>query len=765
MPSRLLLIMFLLFQITTYTWGQHECQMHLVEESFQNPIDQEKHVLSCSMLGGISSVRDLSPSQRAIIDVTKLPYQPIKEVNLVFHVFQKEGGNPGNFSNSSQDLNYLLDLVHHPSFGINALHSDMCNDDTDIQDSRIRFKLSQEDIFFWKNNESWSNGHWWCSNADGGAWNVQRSRNDFNEYVEGPTGDVNLSLAQKDAIHIMFYEASKRVTDSIDVIGGGFANGIGSRDHQNYIVLTAKYSEYVDSSMQMTAKQGWILAHEIGHLMGVYHPWQDPDVGVLSPDSSSIMSYSNERCRFTKEHIQTFHFHLNGNKKTPTNYTTLIDAVCTESCEDKYPPIVIPMGESVVWGEDVQLNSGVVIENGGSLLIDNCTVGMPKYAIIQVKEGGLLEVKDATITNNCGEYWEHIEVNGDPQSSQIPTKQGKLILRNSVIEYAKTGVLLDEEGDNGFNGGGILDAQGTTFLNCKRGVSFITYAGDNTTKIDNCDFIVNDDYIGNSYQKGLISMWQVDGVEIENSNFKNETSGPINRFSGIYALNSGFSVTDNCSFDNFNHAVFVRRYGGGSNQVEIYDNDFTNNNYAIRLIDNQNVDVKCNRIEISNTYGLHINTIDNLVRLVWLFTNNWWGDSSGPYHSVSNTSGTGAEISNNIPSFDFNPWLTTSDAKCSPGGKEGEGGKKKEGELYGDNDDVDVIFFQGSSLIFIESSVSEVLKASLLSLEGRHVPVNLQFSENRRSLELTFLQGIRSGIYVVNIATSNGFEVKKIFIH
>lgn len=99
---------------------------------------------------------------------------------------------------------------------------------------------------------------------------------------------------------------------------------------------------------------------------------------------------------------------------------------------------------------------------------------------------------------------------------------------------------------------------------------------------------------------------------------------------GIYCMDSSSPVIDSCMISN-NHGdgVYLQPilYGGPSCPVLHYNNIVDNEGYGVNNTDST--------IFIDATY-------------------NWWGDTTGPYHSMANPNGLGDSVSDYV---DFDPWL------------------------------------------------------------------------------------------------------------
>lgn len=103
--------------------------------------------------------------------------------------------------------------------------------------------------------------------------------------------------------------------------------------------------------------------------------------------------------------------------------------------------------QTTTWDYDRGLDKNLRIENGRKLTIigtinEPTVFSMPKDGRIIVEEGGRLEVINATITNNCGQPWEGIEIKGDVNAPQTAAHQGVVNLNNARIEHAKKNTLV-----------------------------------------------------------------------------------------------------------------------------------------------------------------------------------------------------------------------------------------------------------------------------------------------------------------------------------
>jgi hypothetical protein len=163
-------------------------------------------------------------------------------------------------------------------------------------------------------------------------------------------------------------------------------------------------------------------------------------------------------------------------------------------------------------------------------------VGASQPSEIYIAKGGKLILNNCTVRGisscNGGMQWDGIYIEGDPTKtvSQLATEQGSLVLNNTTIQDALYGITVDgvyyagkstdafwgncenfgvggaghpfpQTSDGWANyrqtylgtgqGGGIVQATSSTFLNCRKGVQFSDYAGPNNSFFTGCIFTNN----------------------------------------------------------------------------------------------------------------------------------------------------------------------------------------------------------------------------------------------------------------------------------
>ncbi|MEY4926130.1 MAG: hypothetical protein RI894_566, partial [Bacteroidota bacterium] len=201
----------------------------------------------------------------------------------------------------------------------------------------------------------------------------------------------------------------------------------------------------------------------------------------------------------------------------------------------------------------------LVIKTGTTLTVQG-TLNMAKGHKITVEAGATLLVDGGTITNKCGEVWDGITVVGQADKRQTPAYQGRVLLRNNaVVEYAKNLMTLGRYYDWGYDvatGGGIVQAENSTFRNNARDVEFMQYHNKatpaaalefaNVSYFKNCTFETTEAYRPSSASlKPHITAWDVYGVRMEGCVFQNTI--PLNAATNAALHRKGMGIYTECA--------------------------------------------------------------------------------------------------------------------------------------------------------------------------------------------------------------------------
>ncbi len=560
-------------------------------------------------------------------------YMPIKNVRLIFHVIQKDDGSD-NFQESSTtnvifddylaQLNWMYSNLKVTNFIVPDCPPG------DIVDSRIRFIKGAPIIFH-------QNTNLWCSGA-------QSSSDDlYDLYV---TANPNLTQDLKEhAVHV-FVVGCSGVVGGVGVFdNAGFSNGIPAESSKSFIVVGGAYHNTVTNPPPATPGNNYnpyadavggvskLWAHELGHLMGLYHSSMvndyccdtDPE-GLLVSDN--MMAYWPHATRvLTACQLARIHYFLEGKCGSNGDCSVINQAVITDYCQkdDSYD-VVIHSGEQVVWEVDRKFTTDIVIEPGAQLTI-KCRIGLPNEANIIVKRGARLFVDGGTITHNktmwwgCDEgQWGGILVYGnadvkqkidmqreDYQLSTADDLPGFVILKNNgTIEYARQAIITGSKNipwpalqDYW---GGLVYAQDFTFRNNHRSAAFMKYEHPDFSAFVNCDFI-NDD--GTADQG--VTDWGANGLSFSNCRFTN-----LNEV-GLITYDASASVLG-CTFTNIHHGIEAfatspvighLKIGGSGSGL---DNLFDSNEVGIYAVGINKFEVINNTFD-HNNFGLSINGV------------------------------------------------------------------------------------------------------------------------------------------------------------
>ncbi|MBM3403740.1 MAG: hypothetical protein FJY10_02480 [Bacteroidetes bacterium] len=298
---------------------------------------------------------------------------------------------------------------------------------------------------------------------------------------------------------------------------------------------------------------------------------------------------------------------INGRSEIALDNITIGPVLPAES------PLVI--SQSTTWNTNRTEYGNVEVADDAVLTILNCVVSMFSNTKIIIKPGGKLILDNATVTNYCpSEWWHGIEVWGNKAEHQFTINgqcaQGILEMKNgSVIENAYNAVTLWHP-DDWNSMGGILIASNSTFLNSRRAVGFMSYHNffpdtlhtrSNLSSMTNCQFIVDNEYIGGESQPlyAHITMWDVEGVRIKGCGFTNNIpyTDNLNRGYGIYSIDANYSVLSHCnsttspcpqgswinsSFHGLNTAIAALD-AASVQAIHVSDASFTDNSIGIKI--------------------------------------------------------------------------------------------------------------------------------------------------------------------------------------
>ncbi len=288
--------------------------------------------------------------------------------------------------------------------------------------------------------------------------------------------------------------------------------------------------------------------------------------------------------------ISFYHF-LNDCAQYETNLSsTQWDNQANVPNDGKFQNITIKTGHTLTIGSNVE----ILFCEGGKLIVE---------------KGAILNLY-GTLTSNCPFGWEGVEVQGDGTTNQYPVgglfPQGTInCFEGSLIENALIGVKL--YGPNVEDAGGIIYADGASFLNNSRSIHFEKFNNYFFTpskqkpyqsSIRDCNFNIDDHYILTTVFKEHIKMHGIFGIHLNGNYFGNDRIFDNPYTSKIYgvgitAIEAGFNVgatalniidepcLPSCNEKNrskfFGLAVGVAVFSGMRNRpFQVYNAEFTN---------------------------------------------------------------------------------------------------------------------------------------------------------------------------------------------
>ncbi|MCD4744692.1 MAG: T9SS type A sorting domain-containing protein [Bacteroidales bacterium] len=324
-------------------------------------------------------------------------------------------------------------------------------------------------------------------------------------------------------------------------------------------------------------------------------------------------------------------------------------------------------GEYIVEGDETWENSrqykDILILDGGTLTITG-RVAMPEDAKIIVERGAKLMIDGGYLTNACSGMWEGVEVWGNSNEPQLVTEQGWVKIQNEgTIENSKMGIYTnrpdpEEEGAfiQGYTGG-IIQASDAHFINNETSVNFYSYEYHSVSWFVNCEFIINDYYIGNINPENFMKITSMDGIRITNSDFINSTSGANNQ-KGIYSINSNIILEGKCTggnpctswdyglFENLEYGIYAT-VSGSETFTDIQHTDFIGNFKGLYLSGMEGAWVTSNYFKVNSAsenlgYGMYLDNCNAYKVEDNLFENTGGGQlgtglvvhNSGPQYNI-----------------------------------------------------------------------------------------------------------------------------------
>ncbi|MEZ5195270.1 MAG: T9SS type A sorting domain-containing protein [Bacteroidales bacterium] len=243
---------------------------------------------------------------------------------------------------------------------------------------------------------------------------------------------------------------------------------------------------------------------------------------------------------------------------------------------------------------------GDIIVTSGSKMIVEGEIGFVEGSKLIVERGGYLVIDGGTLSGCCNKMWKGIEQWGTASATQNPVDQGWVeIINGGTIENALVGIKTCKISVDPTEGevvdlnytGGIVQASEAVFRNNRFAVIFYDYSSSSASYFDDCDFVLNDNYICEDDPGYFVRLNSMHGIDFTYCRFLNESSNNCYG-KGIYGFNSGFRVEgkcvsgspctdwDNGEFTNLNRGIYATS-GGTSYFPEIAHTEFTGNHRSV----------------------------------------------------------------------------------------------------------------------------------------------------------------------------------------
>lgn len=495
-------------------------------------------------------------------------------VKINFHFFRNDDGS-GDYQPADslkikqmiQWLNAIYKYLAPPTIAPATLT------DT-IYDSKIQFIL--KGVYYHNSSQ--------CYNA-----NANTNTDDFYIYYgTNKTSEIN----------VFFYKNSKYS------VGGGCAS-------YNYILM---HNQIIEN--YATAQ---LLAHELGHSLGLDHTWYGQFDDTYFPDSNKAFV----QCNNIDISNNIMGYNMCRNYLSPKQIGYMHKCLITSSGRRNFIDVGsidpdLHIDSSFTMNHAVFFNGNVIIDSGYTLNV-TCQVYCSPQARIIVRPSGKLIVDGGVITSSGNAMWQGVLVEGKPDSARLERCQGTIILQNgATISNALCGVNIQ--------GGGIIKATGASFTNNFQGVAMqeynhaqvvSSYLPLRKTYFQNCTFTINSNAFFSSpfTHVSLIGIQDAAFVSCSFTDTRNNLY--LNQLGiGIYAFHSSIDTRDGNEYQFTPVRNLFSGLGTGisvqcsnENTSRILDCRFTNNSAGIHAVNANYLICRDNVFEIEHPiYGIAGNT-------------------------------------------------------------------------------------------------------------------------------------------------------------
>jgi hypothetical protein len=498
---------------------------------------------------------------------------PIKTLRLVFHIIQKDDGSR-NFQNTPTDLLKLKQIeidVNNLLANLAIVTPKLTNCiPIQIKDSRIRVNI--QEIIFHKSTDFWDK-------SNNNEPTPYTGCDVFEKFAKTSNNSLDNSL------HIIIMGARK-VGSDVSFSISGYASGVPS-NMKKYMILSGLYNKTVESPDPFWLQNNNVakfLGHELGHCMGLYHTFMDDyccDTFDQIEETNNLMDYSVERETLTEQQLARCHYILENNCDEDGKCSDIYKIVSTNYCvkDDKNTVSINGISE---WSVPKKINTDIILKTGAQLTI-KCRVELAENVTITVERGAKLIIDGGILTNanSCKNIaWQGIYVWGnskkqqpDPLGKLAADEAGVVILKNNaIVEHARTAISTSAPSikwpQYADYYGGVIYAEGSSFVNNTRAIEFMSYKYPNKSKFINCTFKEEKDWRDNTIG---VTIWDCHQIDFKGNTFESLD------FSGIMGIDFDANVIEENIFKKLYYGIESYSTSPSSSKLLVHGNIFENN--------------------------------------------------------------------------------------------------------------------------------------------------------------------------------------------